>query len=64
MSSITCSDLGFVWPDGRIVLDRLHLALGPGRTGLIGLNGSGKSTLLEIIAGRLRPTAGAVQVDG
>ena len=32
--------------------------------GLVGHNGSGKSTLLQLIAGRLRPTAGSVEVDG
>ena len=38
--------------------------VGPGRTGLIGVNGSGKSTLLRLIAGELRPGAGAVRADG
>ncbi len=32
--------------------------------GIIGPNGSGKSTLFNCILGQLRPTAGAVQVDG
>ena len=32
--------------------------------GIIGRNGSGKSTLLQLICGILKPTAGAVQVDG
>jgi ATPase subunit of ABC transporter with duplicated ATPase domains len=35
-----------------------------GRTGLIGRNGSGKSTLLRLIAGRLVPSRGRVDVVG
>ena len=35
-----------------------------GVTGLIGINGSGKSTLFTAIMGMLRPTAGAVRIDG
>jgi ABC-2 type transport system ATP-binding protein len=43
----------------------LDLTITRGRClGVIGHNGSGKSTLLQLIAGRLRPTAGAVEVAG
>ncbi|MGI5404088.1 ABC-F family ATP-binding cassette domain-containing protein [Streptomyces sp. CA-135486] len=63
-SHITCSSLSFAWPDGTGVFDDFQLAVGPGRTGLIGLNGSGKSTLLKLIAGELTPTDGAVRIAG
>lgn len=49
---ITCSSLSFAWPDGRDVFEDFQLAVGPGRTGLIGLNGCGKSTLLRLIMRR------------
>jgi ATPase subunit of ABC transporter with duplicated ATPase domains len=61
---VVCSGLTFAWPDTAAVFSRLSLAIGPGRTGLIGLNGSGKSTLLRLIAGELRPASGSVQVSG
>ncbi|MGW1101178.1 ABC-F family ATP-binding cassette domain-containing protein [Streptomyces sp. NPDC002455] len=61
---IHCSSLSFAWPDGSEVFDDLHLAVGPGRTGLIGLNGCGKSTLLRLMAGELTPTAGHVRAAG
>ncbi|MFV0126798.1 ABC-F family ATP-binding cassette domain-containing protein [Streptomyces sp. HMX112] len=63
-TSLTCTDLSFRRPDGTRVLDGLQLAVGPGRTGLIGLNGSGKSTLLKLIAGELAPTGGTVRTAG
>ncbi|GAA2963722.1 ABC-F family ATP-binding cassette domain-containing protein [Streptomyces enissocaesilis] len=61
---LTCSALSFGWPDGSPVFDGFQLAVGPGRTGLIGLNGSGKSTLLRLAAGELTPTGGKIQVAG
>ncbi|MFE1233747.1 ABC-F family ATP-binding cassette domain-containing protein [Streptomyces sp. NPDC059442] len=61
---ITCSSLFFSWPDGTPVLDDFRLAVGPGRTGLIGLNGSGKSTLLKLIAGELSPASGTIRTLG
>ncbi|ALC19354.1 ABC-F family ATP-binding cassette domain-containing protein [Streptomyces pristinaespiralis] len=61
---LTCSALGFTWPDGTVVFEDFHLAVGPGRTGLIGLNGSGKSTLLRLLAGELVPSEGSVRTMG
>ncbi|GGU97402.1 ABC transporter [Streptomyces albospinus] len=63
-ASVVCTGLGFTWPDGTPVLEDFQLAVGPGRTGLIGLNGSGKSTLLRLIAGELTPTEGSVRTAG
>ncbi|WP_329425921.1 ABC-F family ATP-binding cassette domain-containing protein [Streptomyces sp. NBC_01268] len=61
---VTCTSLSFSWPDGTRVLDDFRLAVGAGRTGLVGLNGSGKSTLLKLIAGELAPASGTVHVAG
>ena len=61
---VVCSGLTFAWPDATPVFSGLSIAIGPGRTGLIGLNGSGKSTLLRLIAGDLRPARGSVSVTG
>lgn len=63
-SALVCTGLGFRRPDGSPVLENLQLAVGPGRTGLIGSNGAGKSTLLKLIAGELSPAAGSVKVAG
>ena len=48
---------------GRPLFEGLDLDIGPGdRLGLVGPNGSGKSTLLDVIAGRLTPTSGTVEM--
>jgi iron complex transport system ATP-binding protein len=49
----------------RGVLRGIDLALDPGMlVALVGPNGAGKSTLLRALAGLIRPTAGAVTLDG
>jgi ATPase subunit of ABC transporter with duplicated ATPase domains len=63
-ASLTCSGLSFQWQDGTPVLDGLSLAIGRGRTGLVGTNGTGKSTLLRLLAGQLAPSQGSVTVGG
>jgi len=61
---VVCSRLAFAWPGGDAVFTGLSVAIGTGRTGLIGRNGSGKSTLLRLIAGELTPSRGSVSVTG
>jgi len=49
----------------RIALRRVSFVVEAGTsTALMGANGSGKSTALRIVAGLVRPTAGAALVDG
>ena len=53
----------FTWPDGSEVLRAFDHALEPGdRLGIVGPNGAGKSTLLDMIAGRLTPTEGTIDI--
>ena len=45
-----------------VVLDDVDFALGAGEAvGIVGPNGAGKTTLLNVLAGAMRPTAGAVR---
>ncbi|MFD0463195.1 type I secretion system permease/ATPase [Microvirga aerilata] len=64
--SLTCQDVTFVPPGSdRPVLKRISFGVRAGESlGLVGLNGSGKTTLARILMGGLRPTAGAVRIDG
>ncbi|HEX8145923.1 MAG TPA: ABC-F family ATP-binding cassette domain-containing protein [Pyrinomonadaceae bacterium] len=49
--------------DGRVIIGGFSRTLKPGeRIGVIGPNGAGKTTLLEIIAGRVAPDAGSLEV--
>jgi ATP-binding cassette subfamily F protein uup len=63
--------VGFSWPNPRagddaaslLVLQPFDHMLEPGdRLGVVGPNGAGKSTLLDLIAGRLQPTRGRVDI--
>ena len=50
---------------GRLIFDRLSFGVAEGEALLVtGRNGAGKSSLLAILAGRLRPEAGTVVLEG
>ncbi|WP_137791512.1 ABC-F family ATP-binding cassette domain-containing protein [Bacillus sp. E(2018)] len=49
--------------DGKELVKNLDYLIVPGeRLGIIGPNGSGKTTLLNMLAGRMKPDAGSVEV--
>ena len=49
--------------DGRtLIKDLTYIAVPQDRVGIVGKNGSGKSTLLNLIAGKLTPDGGEVQL--
>jgi len=52
------------WYGNVVAVNEVSFAIGPGVTGLLGPNGAGKSTILHMVAGLLRPSTGAVRVDG
>jgi iron complex transport system ATP-binding protein len=55
----------FATPAGRVLVDGVDMAVGPGeRIAIIGPNGAGKTTLLRMLAGHLAPSAGRILLDG
>jgi biotin transport system ATP-binding protein len=65
MALIEIDNLSHRFPDGTLGLDGIQLRIAAGAFVVIaGANGSGKTTLLRHLNGLLRPTSGAVRVDG
>ncbi len=55
-------DVGFAWPDGRRVLDKLSFRMvGPARVAVTGPNGAGKTTLIHLAVGDLEPDRGRIR---
>jgi cobalt transport protein ATP-binding subunit len=62
---IEIRDLCHDYPDGTHALKGIDLTIPKGQFLLLcGPNGSGKTTLIRLISGILRPTSGAVHVNG
>ncbi|MBU2288131.1 MAG: ATP-binding cassette domain-containing protein, partial [Gammaproteobacteria bacterium] len=63
-STLVARDVRMVF-GGVVALDGASVEVRPGQvTGLIGRNGSGKSTLFNCLTGFLKPTSGAIELDG
>lgn len=49
---------------GQVILKNINLSIVERRVGIVGANGSGKSTLTKLIKGLIKPTAGAITIQG
>ncbi len=63
--SLTVEEIRHAFPHGGAQFGPVSGDAWPGRRiGLIGPNGAGKSTLLRLMSGYLKPTGGAIRIDG
>lgn len=63
--SFEARHLDYAYTNGPLAVRNVSLTSLPGSmTAVIGANGSGKSTLIRMLAGLLRPMAGAIELDG
>jgi len=61
---IEIQGLNKIYPNGNHALKDIDLEFGTGMFGLLGPNGAGKSSLMRIIVTLMKPTSGAVYIDG
>lgn len=59
---IELEQVSYAWKGRTYLRDFSYTVLRNDRIGIIGGNGTGKSTLLNLIAGRLQPSAGTVDI--
>ncbi|AGK96743.1 ABC-F family ATP-binding cassette domain-containing protein [Clostridium pasteurianum] len=59
---IEINDISINFGDKTLIDDFSYIINREDRIGIVGPNGMGKSTLLNIISGKLRPTAGEVEI--
>ena len=63
--AIVVQDLEFLHPGGGLLFTGVSFRVGDREhASLVGVNGVGKSTLLRLLARELRPSNGAIQIDG
>ncbi|MCC5870332.1 MAG: ABC transporter ATP-binding protein [Gammaproteobacteria bacterium] len=63
---ITLAQISYTYPNAqKPALEEIHITVPVGSSlGIIGTTGSGKTTLVDLLLGLLRPSEGAIIVDG
>ena len=64
MTHLSVQNLSAGYGDVRVLYDVSFDVPIPGITAVIGSNGAGKTTLLRTLSGLIRPTMGAIQLNG